>query len=127
MRARDLVLFIVRTTGFALVTATGGWLAVPVTAAVWSTLASAERYRELRLALAAAASWGLLLAWSSSGAGNARLLALIGAIFHVPGWAFVLLTLAVPALLAWSAAVVTSAISSEISVRRARARLADPA
>ena len=127
MRARDLVLFIVRTTGFALVTATGGWLAVPVTAAVWSTLASAERYRELRLALAAAASWGLLLAWSSSGVGNAKLLALLGAIFHVPGWAFVLLTLAVPALLAWSAAVVTSAISSEISARRARTRLAGPA
>jgi hypothetical protein len=127
MRTRDWVLFVVRTTGFALVTATGGWLAVPVTAAVWSTLASAERRRELRLALAAAASWGLLLAWSSSSAGTARLLALLGAIFRVPGWAFVLLTLAVPALLAWSAAVVTSAISSEISARRARARLATPA
>lgn len=123
MRARDLVLLIVRTTGFALVTATGGWLAVPVTAAVWSTLASAERHRELRLALAAAASWGLLIAWSSAGGGSAKLLALLGAIFHVPGWAFVLLTLAVPALLAWSAAVVTSAISSEIAGRRARARL----
>ena len=127
MRARDVVLFIVRTTGFALVTATGGWLAVPVTAAVWSTLASAERHRDLRLALAAAASWGLLLAWSSSAAASAKLLALLGAIFHVPGWAFVLLTLAVPALLAWSAAVVTSAVSSGIAARRARARLAGPA
>ena len=127
MRTRDLVLFIVRTTGFALVTATGGWLAVPVTAAVWSTLASAERRRELHLALAASASWGLLLAWSSPGAGTAKLLALLGAVFRVPGWAFVLLTLAVPALLAWSAAVVTSAISSEISERRARARAGGPA
>jgi len=123
MRPRDWVLFIVRTTGFALVTATGGWLAVPVTAAVWSTIASAERRRELRLALAAAASWALLLAWSSSAGGSAKLLALLGAVFRVPGWSFVLLTLAVPALLAWSAAVVTSAISSEISARRARRRL----
>jgi signal transduction histidine kinase len=127
MKPRDWVLFIVRTTGFALVTATGGWLAVPVTAAVWSTLASAERRRELRLALAAAASWALLLAWSSAGAGTSKLLALLGAIFRVPGWAFVLLTLAVPALLAWSAAVVTSAISSEVSAYRARRRLAGPA
>ena len=128
MRARDVVLFIVRTTGFALVTATGGWLAVPVTAAVWSTLPSAERHRAMRLALAAASSWALLLYWSWSGnGGTARLLALVGAIFRVPGWAFVLLTLAVPALLAWSAAVVTSAISAWISTWRARRRLTHPA
>jgi hypothetical protein len=127
MKARDWVLFVIRTTGFALVTATGGWLAVPVTAAVWSTLASAERHRAMRLALAAGASWALLLAWSSSGTETSRLLALLGAIFRVPGWTFVLLTLAVPALLAWSAAVVTSAISTGISERRARARLAGPA
>lgn len=124
MRARDWVLFIVRTTGFALVTATGGWLAVPVTAAVWSTLASAERHRAMRLALAAAASWALILTWGASGnGGTSKLLSLLGAIFRVPGWAFVLLTLAVPALLAWSAAVLTSAISTEISSRRARRRL----
>ena len=120
MKVRDWVLLLVRTTGFALVTATGGWLAVPVTAAVWSTLASAEHRRELRLALAAAASWALLLAWSSSGGGTRKLLALLGGIFGVPGWAFLLLTLAVPALLAWSAAVVTSAASTEIAARRAR-------
>lgn len=120
MRPRDWVLLLVRTTGFALVTATGGWLAVPVTAAVWSTLASGERRRELRLALAASASWALLLAWTSAGAGTKRLLGLLGEIFGVPGWAFLLLTLAVPALLAWSAAVVTHAVSSEIAARRAR-------
>lgn len=120
MRTRDWVLLLVRTTGFALVTATGGWLAVPVTAAVWSTLASGEHRRELRLALAASASWALLLAWTSAGGGTKRLLALLGEIFGVPGWAFLLLTLAVPALLAWSAAVVTHAVSSEIAARRAR-------
>jgi hypothetical protein len=119
MSGREVVLFIVRTTGFALVTATGGWLAVPVTAAVWSTIASAERRRELHLALAASASWALLMLWGASAASNARLLGLLGGIFHVPGWTFVLLTLAVPALLAWSAGVVTSAISGQISRRRA--------
>lgn len=120
MKPRDWVLFIVRTTGFALVTATGGWLAVPVTAAVWSTLASAERHRALRLAFAASASWALLLLWSWGDADHGRLLSLLGGIFRIPGWTFVVLTLAVPALLAWSAAVVTSAISGEIAARRAR-------
>ena len=119
MKARDWVLFLVRTTGFALVTATGGWLAVPVTAAVWSTLASAEQRRELRLAVAAAASWALLLAWTSAGGGTGKLLSLLGEIFRVPGWVFVLFTLAVPALLAWSAAVVTGAVSRAIADRRA--------
>lgn len=119
MSGRDWVLFIVRTTGFALVTATGGWLAVPVTAAVWSTLASAERHRALRLAMAASASWALLLVWTTSGGGSTRLLSLLGGIFRIPGWSFVVLTLAVPALLAWSAAIVTSTISAAISARRA--------
>ncbi|MFL5562599.1 MAG: hypothetical protein ACJ79K_14100 [Gemmatimonadaceae bacterium] len=120
MNGRDVLLFIVRTTGFALVTATGGWLAVPVTAAVWSTLATAERRRELHLALAAAASWALLLLWGSASVSDARLLSLLGGIFQVPGWTFVLLTLAVPALLAWSAAVVTSSVSREVAAWRAR-------
>ena len=120
MKLRDWILLLVRTMGFALVTATGGWLAVPVTAAVWSTLASGEQRRELRLALAASASWALLLAWTSAGAGTTRLLSLLGGIFGVPGWTFLLLTLAVPALLAWSAAVVTHAVSSRIAARRSR-------
>jgi hypothetical protein len=120
MNGRNALLFIVRTTGFALVTATGGWLAVPVTAAVWSTLGSAEQRRELHLALAASASWALLLLWSATTVSDARLLSLLGGIFSVPGWTFVLLTLAVPALLAWSAAVVTSAVSREVLAWRIR-------
>lgn len=120
MRPRDWVLFIVRTTGFALVTATGGWLAVPVTAAVWSTLASEERRRALRLAIAASASWALLLAWSAPVPRDGRLLALLGGIFRIPGWTFVVLTLAVPALLAWSAAVVAGTISAAVADWRVR-------
>ena len=120
MKTRDWVLFFVRTTGFALVTATGGWLAVPVTAAVWSTLATAEQRRELRLALSASASWALLLVWGSTSGGTKHLLEVLGGIFGIPGWSFVVLTLAVPALLAWSAAVVAGAISAGIAAQRAR-------
>ena len=120
MSARDWLLLVVRATGFALVTAMGGWIAIPVTAAVWSTLATAERRRELRIALAAAASWALLLGWGADGAGTRRLLSLLGGIFGVPGWTLLLLTLAIPALLAWGAAVVASAVSAAIAARGAR-------
>lgn len=120
MSARDWVLFVVRASGFALVTAMGGWIAVPLTAAVWSTLATGERRRELRIALAAAASWALLLGWSAEGAATHRLLSLLGGIFRVPGWTLILLTLAIPALLAWSAAVVASESSAAIAARAAR-------
>ena len=120
MKARDWILFAVRATGFALVTAMGGWIAIPVTAAVWSTLATAERRRAVRIALAAAASWALLLGWSADGAGTRRLLSLLGGIFGVPGWTLILLTLAIPALLAWSAAVVAGDVSAAIARRAVR-------
>ena len=120
MTARDWLLFVVRASGFALVTAMGGWVAVPLTAAVWSTLATAERRRELRIALAAAASWALLLGWSADGAATGRLLSLLGGIFRVPGWTLIVLTLAIPALLAWGAAVVASDVSAAIAAHAAR-------
>lgn len=115
MKARDWVLLVVRTAGFALVTATGGWATIPLTAAVWSAIATAERNRELRLALAAMASWGLLLAWSSGRGDGGRLLALLGDVLRVPGWSLLLLTLALPGLLAWSASVVASDVGGRLA------------
>ena len=118
MTWRDAVRFLVWTIGFALVTATGGWLAVPVSAAFWALLTPAAQRRELLIALAAAAAWGLLILWGMEGASTARLLSLLAGIFRVPGWTLVLLTLAIPALLAWSAAVIASDAGAAV-VRRA--------
>lgn len=129
MKARDVVLFVIRALGFALLTAMGGWVVVPLTAALWSTLATAERRRDLHLALAAAAGWGLLLAWGTAQGETGRAAALLSGIFargetaRGPApWTFVLLTLAVAALLAWSAAVVVGTVAREIGGRVARRR-----
>ena len=110
MTARDWTLLVVRATGFALVTATGGWLTVPLTAAVWSALPTAERHREIKLALAAVVSWSLLLLWNARQGDTSRLLAVLGGTLQVPPASLVVLTLAIPALLAWSASVVANAI-----------------
>ncbi|HEX2719166.1 MAG TPA: hypothetical protein VHM67_15960 [Gemmatimonadaceae bacterium] len=128
MSARDVVLFVIRALGFALLTAMGGWAVVPLTAALWSTLATAERRRDFHLALAAAAGWGLLLAWGTTHGGTARAAALLSGIFAMGGtrgpapWMFVLLTLAIAALLAWSAAVVVGTLTRGIAGRVARSR-----
>ncbi len=122
MTARALLLFLVRVAGFALVTAAGGWIAVPASAAFWVLLATPERYRELSLAVAAAASWAILLSWSLHASAAHRLLSLLGGIFRVPGWTLILLTLAIPALLAWSAAVVASDVAATITARRSVGR-----
>ena len=110
MSARDWILLVVRAAGFALVTATGGWLTIPLTAAVWSALPTAERHREIRLALAAVVSWTLLLLWSARQGDTGRLLAVLGGTLQVPPASLIVLTLAIPALLAWSASVVAHAM-----------------
>lgn len=122
MSRRDWVLLVVRATGFVLVTVTGGWATIPLTAAVWSALATAERHRELRLALAAMLSWALLLAWAASRGDFSALLALLGDTLRVPGWTLVLLTLAIPGLLAWSAAVVANEVGGRIALVAQRRR-----
>jgi hypothetical protein len=110
MNARDWILLIVRATGFALVTATGGWMTVPLTAGVWSALPTGERHREVKLALAAVLSWSVLLYWSTRQGDTGRLLAVLGGTLQVPPVSLIVLTLAIPALLAWSASVVASAL-----------------
>lgn len=129
MSARDVVLFVIRALGFALLTAMGGWAVVPLTAALWSTLATAERRRDFHLAIAAAAGWGLLLAWGAVHGGTGRAAALLSGIFAMggasrgpPPWTFVLLTLAIAALLAWSSAVVVGTLTRGIAARVARRR-----
>lgn len=119
MSGRAWLLFVVRTFGFAVVTAAGGWLAVPASAAFWALLAGDERRRELSLALAASAGWGLLLFWTLRGVTATRLLGLLGGIFQLPGWTLIVLTLAIPFLLAWSAAVVAGEVARRMRVQRA--------
>lgn len=123
MTGRDWTLLIVRTTGFALVTATGGWLTIPLTAAVWSALPTGERHREVKLALAAVLSWGFLLLLGAREGDTPRLLAVLGGTLQVPPVSLIVLTLALPALLAWSASVIAT-FGSRLAVRVAARRSA---
>ena len=120
MSARDWILLVVRATGFALVTATGGWLTIPLTAAVWSALPTAERHREIKLALAAVLSWALLLLWNARQGDTSRLLVVLGGTLQVPPVSLIVLTLALPALLAWSASIVASAVGRFVGRLTAR-------
>jgi hypothetical protein len=111
MNARDWILLVVRTGGFALVMALGGWLTIPVTAAVWSSLPTLERHRELKIALAAVVCWASLLLWNAQQGDVHRLLAVLGGTLQVAPVSLIVLTLALPALLAWSASVLASLVS----------------
>jgi hypothetical protein len=111
MNARDWILLLVRAGGFTLVMALGGWLTIPVTAAVWSSLPTLERHREVKIALAAVVCWASLLLWNAQQGDMHRLLAVLGGTLQVAPVSLIVLTLALPALLAWSASVIASFIS----------------
>ena len=125
MNARDWLLLVLRATGFALLMSVGGWLTIPLTAAVWSSLPTTERHREIKLALAAVISWALILLWSAQQGDMGRLLAVLGGTLQIAPAALVVLTLALPVLLAWSASVIATFFSRKffrLAARRAAAR-----
>jgi hypothetical protein len=85
-----------------------GWWGVLLVA----LLAGVVHFREggggWRIALAGALSWGALLAVNAATGSLGVVTATLGGIMRVPGAVLVLLTLAFPALLAWSAATVAA-------------------
>ncbi len=81
-----------------------GWWAVPLVAAGAARLPDVARASAGGAALAAALGWGALLAWGAVGAGLGAVGIVLGRVFSLPPAAVLALTLALPALLAWSAA-----------------------
>jgi hypothetical protein len=107
---------------FVLGTAFLGWWTVPIVAGVWGAVAT-YALRPWRTAAAGAAlAWALLLVVSGTRGSLLQLAGLLGGIFGLPGFAIVLLTLAFPALLAWSAAGLVSSLGAVLTER---ARAAD--
>lgn len=95
-----------------------GWWGVLLAALVTGWAFRREGGGGWRIALAAAVAWGaLLLADAASGALGA-VMRTIGGVMRVPGIVVVLLTLAFPALLAWSAATVMAGVAQRIAPRR---------
>ncbi len=101
----------------AALTWVGGWTAV----ALFSLVAAFGDRRRLvspyTLALAAAVAWGALLAFDATGGRMAALAGALGGVMRLPGTVLALATIAFVSLLAWSAAVVGSALA-QLMVRR---------
>ncbi len=64
-----------------------------------------------RLALAGATAWGGLMLANAAAGPLDRVVSTLGAVLRVPGVVVVLLTLAFPALLAWSAATLLAGLT----------------
>ena len=97
--------YLIATLAFAGGTWIAPWMVVPVLAALLH-LAAPARFTPGRLAGAAALAWAGILGWTAMVAPVRTLAGALGGVFHAPWWAVVLVTPAVAALLAWSAAVI---------------------
>jgi len=88
----------------AAATAVGGWWTIPVLAAVWMRVVSRDAATATICGIGAASGWALLLAWGAAHGPMDTVARRVGGVFHLPGWAFVGLTLLFVALLAATAA-----------------------
>lgn len=95
--------------GFAVVVAAGtaiaAWWIVPVLAAVRVRAFPHGRAPVASSMAGAAIGWGLLLGWIALHGPAVVVARRVGGALHLPPWGFILLTLAVPALLAGTAAL----------------------
>lgn len=95
-----------------------GWWAVPVVAAFVGSVLYLRDGVAWRMALAAALAWALLLIVNVAGGRFGVTATTLGGVLRVPAVVLVLITLAFPALLAWSAATVAIALRRLAAARR---------
>ena len=102
--------FLIRISLLAAALAVGtiafGWWAVPVIGLVWGVVAYEQRGAALTAGLAAMAAWGGLLLRDTMHGPVGALAATLGQLFGVHVAAIYALTLALPGLLAVTAAIV---------------------
>jgi len=96
---------------FALATAVLGWWTVPALGALWGILAPRGSRPGTTAALAAMTGWLALLVSAALRGPAWELAAKVGGVMALPGWAFVVLTLVYPALLAGLAATAVHAVA----------------
>lgn len=87
-----------------------GWWTVPLVAAGWGAAARGEGYPVTASAVGAALGWVLLLALRATAGPVGELSRKLGGIMGVPGWVPLLLTLALPAIVAAAAAGLVGAL-----------------
>ena len=111
MRLLPVVLWAAIT---ALTTRLLGWWSVPLVAALMVLVAAADVRLAARVrgslasgaALSAALAWAGLIAWDALGPGFGAVRGILARLFSLPWPAVLLVTLALPAVLAWCAAAV---------------------
>ena len=94
-----------------------GWLGVLLAALIVGFVFHDEGGGGWRIALAAALAWGALLLVDAVAGPFGALSAMLGGVLRLPGAVLVLLTLAFPAALAWSAATVVAEVRRMLATR----------
>ena len=88
-----------------------GWWAIPLFAAGAAVLARDVRHQPAATAVAAAVAWAALLAWSAVQGSVWAFARIAGGAMGITGLLLIVITLAFPAALAWSAATVTQLLT----------------
>lgn len=94
-----------------------GWVGVLLAALIVGFVFHREGGGGWRIALAAALAWGALLVVDAVSGPFGALSAMLGGVLRLPGAVLVLLTLAFPAALAWSAATVVAEVRRMLATR----------
>jgi len=97
---------VVLGAAFALGTLFVGWWAVPVIALAWGWMVGPGRRPATRAALGAGVAWVGFLAYDAMRGPAGRLARTLGSVMHLPAVVLVIVTVLLPVILAWSAAVV---------------------
>lgn len=113
-----MILVPIVAAAMAVLTWVAGWWAVPLVAAFVGSVLYVREGVAWRMALAAAIAWVLLLIVDATTGRLGVAVKTLGGVLRVPGVVLVLITLAFPALLAWSAATVAIAVRRIEAARR---------
>ena len=113
-----MILVPIVAAAMAVLTWLIGWWAVPLVAAFVGSVLYLREGVAWRMALAGAIAWALLLIVNAASGRLSVAATTVGGVMRVPGVVLVLITLAFPALLAWSAATVAIAVRRLEATRR---------
>lgn len=104
-----LTRLVLLATAFAIATFVVGWWAVPVVAAAYAAISSAQRSSAVVSGLAGMLGWAALLAIAASRGPVGTLATELGGILQIKTMGVYAVTIAFPGLLAISAAIVARA------------------
>jgi hypothetical protein len=104
-------------TAFAIATFVVGWWAVPVVAAIYAAISSAQRASAVLSAFAAMLGWLALLAIDAARGPVGTLATELGGVLNLKPISVYAVTIAFPGLLAISAAVIARAVTARPAQR----------